>query len=73
MTDEELVPLLQAAVDAKLAYWDAIDALEVAMFGPDIEDDQVNAIYEDVALLAAGADDENRVTIEHVRNLKGLK
>ncbi len=58
MTTEQNLALLRATVQAKIAYWDALRALEIAI-APDGEFSDVanNAVIDQIDMLAAGSSD----------------
>lgn len=57
---EAALTALRAAVASKLAYWDAMDALETAFGFPggEIPDELSDVLHNTVEILASGGDDD---------------
>jgi len=70
-TNEELTGLLQAAVAAKIAYWDANRELEIALGFDDVPDKVADVIEDEISGLAAAHDDVGWIGVEEVDYLLG--
>ncbi|UBM12733.1 hypothetical protein [Cupriavidus metallidurans] len=64
--------LLQSAVNARRAYWDAIRALEKSIApGEEFSDTANDAVHDDIGSLAAGSETAS-VTEGHLRRIEEL-
>lgn len=69
-----MIDILRNAIEAKIAYWDAMNELEEALGFPagDIPDKLNNDLIDFVEGMAVSFDDMSFITEEHVEQLKGL-
>lgn len=68
--------LLRTVVKAKMAYWDALRELEIALTGSEFSDRANDAVIDDIDMLAAGLEHvetvDERVTDEHLEDITKL-